>query len=301
MLADQNRIADLQRAARDEQRRARTEALLQLGLDHETVRAAIRIRLKLQDLRLHENVLEKRVHALAGHARDGTADDVAAPVFRRETALLQLLLDAVDVRGRLVRLRDRHHDLNASPTTDLDALLGLRHNAVVRRHDEDGDVGDLGTAGAHRAERGMARGVEERDLLARKLDLIGRDLLGDAARFARGDVLLANPVHERRLAVVDVTEERNDRRARLQRLRRIFRNQVVRINRLQDRRGRGLVARMLDRHLETVLLRDLRRNGRLDALVDGRQDLEAHQVRNQPVRLDVQLRREILHDDGAAD
>ena len=300
VLADEDRVADLERAARDEERRARPETLLQLRFDHEAVRAAVRVRLKLKDLRLHENVLEKRVHALTRHAAHRAADDVAAPVFRRQALLLKLLLDAVDVRRRLVGLGDRHHDLDARLPTDLDTLLGLRHDAVVGRHNEDGDVGNLGAAGAHRAERSVPRGVEKGDLLARELDLVGRDLLGDAARLASSDMLLADPVHQRRLAVVDVTEERDDRRTRLQRLGRILGNEIVRIDRLEDRLRRRLVAGMLDLHLVAVLLRNLGRDVRLDALIDGREDLEAHQVRDQAVRLDVQLRREVLHNHGAA-
>ena len=57
---------------------------------------------------------------------------------------------------------------------------------------------------------------------------------------------------------------------------------------------------MLHCHLETVLLRDLRRDIRLDALVYGREYLEAHQIGDEAVGLDVELSREILHDDGAA-
>ena len=59
MLTDQNGIADSERSAVDEQRGARTEALLQLRLDHETVGAAIGIGLKLENFRLNENILKE--------------------------------------------------------------------------------------------------------------------------------------------------------------------------------------------------------------------------------------------------
>jgi hypothetical protein len=42
----------------------------------------------------------------------------------------------------------------------------LRLHAVVGRDDEHHDVGDLGAAGAHRGERRVARGVDERDAAA---------------------------------------------------------------------------------------------------------------------------------------
>ena len=48
------------------------------------------------------------------------------------------------------------------------------------------------------------------------MDLVGADVLGDAAGLARGDVGLADRVEQRRLAVVDVAHDRDDRRARLE-------------------------------------------------------------------------------------
>ena len=66
----------------------------------------------------------------------------------------------------------------------------------------------------------MARGVDEGDraLVALELgeDLVGADVLGDAARLALADVGLADRVQQARLAVVDVTHDRDDRRPELE-------------------------------------------------------------------------------------
>ena len=62
----------------------------------------------------------------------------------------------------------------------------------------------------------MARGIEEGDGLALDLHLIGTDVLGDAARLAGGDVSIADIVEQRRLAVVDVTHDDDDRCAGLE-------------------------------------------------------------------------------------
>ena len=61
-------------------------------------------------------------------------------------------------------------------------------------------------------ERLVARRVEEHDGAVRRLHLVGADVLRDAARFAAGDVRLADLVEEARLAVVDVTHDGDDRR-----------------------------------------------------------------------------------------
>ena len=95
----------------------------------------------------------------------------------------------------------------------VDRLAGLRHHAVVGGDDDDRDVGHLGAAGAHGGERLVARGVEEGDRLVADVDLVGADVLGDAAGLARDDVGLADGVEQRRLAVVDVAHDRDDRRA----------------------------------------------------------------------------------------
>ncbi len=61
----------------------------------------------------------------------------------------------------------------------------------------------------------MAGRVDEGDLLAVLLDLVGTDVLRDAACLAGNHVGVADGVEQRRLAVVDVTHDRHDRRPRL--------------------------------------------------------------------------------------
>ena len=48
------------------------------------------------------------------------------------------------------------------------------------------------------------------------LDGVRADVLRDAARFAGRDARLANRIHERGLAVIDVAHEGDDRRAQLE-------------------------------------------------------------------------------------
>jgi hypothetical protein len=102
-----------------------------------------------------------------------------------------------------------------------DRLLGLGHHAVVRSHDKDGDVRDLGAASAHRGERFVARRVEEGDPAAVVLDLVRTDVLRDPAGLGRDDTRLADCVEQRRLPVVDVAHDRDDRRPLLERLFRV--------------------------------------------------------------------------------
>ena len=67
----------------------------------------------------------------------------------------------------------------------VDGFERLRHDAVVGRDHQDDDVGDLGAAGAHAGEGFVAGRIDEDDLAAVHLDVIGADVLRDAAGFAR--------------------------------------------------------------------------------------------------------------------
>jgi hypothetical protein len=96
-------------------------------------------------------------------------------------------------------------------------FFGLRHHAIVCRHDQDDHVGDLRTAGAHERERFVTGGVEKYDVLVVFLadrHEIRADVLRDAAGFAFGHTRRADRVEQRRLAVIDVAHHGDDRGAR---------------------------------------------------------------------------------------
>ena len=98
-----------------------------------------------------------------------------------------------------------------------DRFFGLRHDAVIGRDDQHRDIGDIGPAGPHLGERFVTRRIDERDVPAVfRLDRIRANVLRDAARFAGNDIGANDLVQQRRLAVIDVAEHRDDRRPRLQ-------------------------------------------------------------------------------------
>ncbi len=99
-----------------------------------------------------------------------------------------------------------------------DGLDRLLLDAVVGRDHQHHDVGDVGAARAHRGEGLMARRVDEGDALAAlQHDLVGADMLGDAAGLAAHHVGLAQRVEERGLAVIDMAHDGDDGRPRDQR------------------------------------------------------------------------------------
>lgn len=146
-----------------------------------------------------------------------TSTMVASPPFGSDQAELhQLLLDALRFGIGLVDLIDGHDDRNAGRFGVVDRLPGLRHDAVVGRNHQDHDIGHLGTTGSHGGKGFMAGGVEEGDFAAVELDVIGADVLRDAASLAGNDVGFANCIQERGLAVVDMSHDSDNRRTLFQ-------------------------------------------------------------------------------------
>ena len=117
--------------------------------------------------------------------------------------------------ARLVDLVDRDDDRDVRGTRVIDRLARLRHHAIIGRDDEHDDVGHLRAARAHHRERLVARRVEEHDVAAvADRHVIRADVLRDAAGLALGDPRGADRVEQRRLAVIDVAHDGDDRRAR---------------------------------------------------------------------------------------
>ena len=214
-VAGDDRVADAQRAAVDEHRRDRAAADVEARLDDRPRGLGVRVRLQLElGVGDEQDPLEQVVEVLVLLRGDVRELRVAAPLLGLQALGGEVGLHAVGVRVRQVDLVHRHDDRHLGRARVRDRLARLRHHAVVGRHDEHGDVRDLRAAGAHGRERLVARRVEEGDLAAVVVDLVGADVLRDAAGLGLDDRGLADRVEQRRLAVVDVAHDRDDRRPR---------------------------------------------------------------------------------------
>ena len=136
-------------------------------------------------------------------------------------AIGQLLLHAIGHRVGLIDLVDRDDDRNFRGMRVVDRFDRLRHHAVIGSGDQHDNVGGLRAARTHAREGFVAGRIEEHDLapIRRRrcvgdANFVGADVLGDSARFAAGNVGGANRVEQRRLAVIDVAHDGDDRRTR---------------------------------------------------------------------------------------
>ena len=131
--------------------------------------------------------------------------------------LQQVVADALRVGLGLVAFVDSDNHRAAGGLGMVDRLDGLRHHRIIRRHNQNHDIGDIGTTGAHFGKGLVAGRIDEGDGVAGLgLDLIGADMLGDAAGLASGHIRAADGVKKAGLAVVDMTHHRDNRRPRLQ-------------------------------------------------------------------------------------
>ena len=215
MRAGDDQLADAQRAALHQHGRHGAAAAIEPSLDDRAFRAAVGVGGKIEQLGLQRDRLEQLVEIDALGRRNFDSERIAAKRLHLHVVLQELLHHALGIGFGLVDFVDCDDDRSLGRLGVANRLDRLRHDAVVGRYDQHDDVGDLRAARAHRGEGCVAGRVDEGDFLAAGGDdLVGADVLGDAARFARDDVGVADRVEQRGLAVIDMAHDGDDRRAR---------------------------------------------------------------------------------------
>ena len=233
-------------------------------------------------------------------------DRVATPIVGRESFFLQLLTRLHRVRVRVIALVDGDKDRDFRGLGVVQGLDGLRHDAVVRRNDEDDEISDVRTTGAHGTERGVTGRVEERDLLdvflplrMRKGNRVSADVLRDAARFAIGDIGFADDIEQGSFAVVNMTHDGDDGRTRLESFRFVLN---IHLDFFDERVNLTFtLGAFLNLELDAVLRADL--NGELfvNRLIHVGEDARFHEVSDDLERLLLEGIGEFAHDNGRLD
>jgi hypothetical protein len=153
-VAGDDRVADAQRAAGDQDGRDRAAALVEPGLDGDALRVDVRVGEQLEArVRRQQDRVEQRLEAEPGQRRDVDEHGLAAVLLGDQAVLGELAAHLGGVGALLVHLVDGDHDRDLGGLRVVERLDGLRLDAVVGRDDQHDDVGDLGTAGTHGGER----------------------------------------------------------------------------------------------------------------------------------------------------
>ena len=212
-------VADAQRAFFDQRGHDRTTTLVEVRLEHVGLGRPLRVGDEVfGDLGVgnEQQRVEQLLDPLTGRCGHVEHDRVPPHSSGTSSCSVSCWRTRRGVGVFPVGLGDRDDDRDLGGPGVVDRLDRLRHDAVVGRDHEDRDVGDLRAARTHGGERFVTRRVDERDAPTVAVDLVCTDVLGDAAGFARDDVRVPDAVEQRGLAVVDVTHDGDDGRARLE-------------------------------------------------------------------------------------
>ena len=184
---------------------------IQPGLDDGAFGGTVGVGVQIEQFGLQGDGLEQLVEIELLERGHFDLERVAAQGFHLHFVLQQLAAHALWLGVGLVDLVDRHDQRHASRLRMADRLDGLGHDAVVSRHHEHDDIRHLGAAGAHGGEGGVAGGVDEgHGNAAGGGDLIGADMLGDAAGLAGHHIGVTDRVEQRCLAVIDMAHDGDD-------------------------------------------------------------------------------------------
>ena len=216
-------VANLERAVANEQGGGRAHARLHLRFNDVAGGFFVLVGFQFEHFGFERDAFEQFVDAHAGFGTHGYAPDASAPVFHHHAVIIELLLEAVGVGGGQIHLVHRNDDADTGGLSVLDRLNRLGHHAVFSGDNQHGDIGQIGSAGAHGSKGCMAGRVEEGNFAVIHIHGVGTDVLGDSARFARNHFRFADAVEQRGFAVVDVTHKGDDRRADFKIFRTVFR------------------------------------------------------------------------------
>ena len=215
MRSGDDQRADLEGAPLHQHRRHGSATAIEPRLDDGAFRAAIRVGDEIEQFGLQRDRLEQLVEIGALGRRHFNRKRIAAKRLNLHVVLQEFLHHPLGIGFGLVDLVDGDNDRSPGRLGVANRLDRLRHDAVIRRHHQHNDVGDLRATRAHRGEGRVAGGVDEGDGLATgRNDLVGADMLRDAAGFARNHIGVANCVEQRSLAVIDVAHDGDDGRPR---------------------------------------------------------------------------------------
>ena len=209
-------IALLQGAVLHQQCGNGTTGLVQTGFDDGALGGTVGVGLQLLNLGGQNDHFQQLVDAGTLLGGDGADDGLAAVLLGDQIVLHQALANLVGVGTGLIHLVDGNDDGNFRGFRVVDGLHGLGHDAVVRCHHQNGNVGTHGAALTHGSKCGVTGGVQEGDGIAVDLDGVRADVLGDAAGLAGSNVGLADGIQKAGLAVVDVTHDHHHGRTAFQ-------------------------------------------------------------------------------------
>ena len=208
-------IANMQRTAGYQNRCNRAATAIELCLQNITGSKGIGVGFQLKYVRLQQNGFKKLVNTLALLGGDINEHVLSAPLFRNDAMLGKFLPNTGWIGAGLIDFVNGNDNGNACGLCVVDGFNGLRHHAVVRRDNQNNDVGHLCTTGTHGGKRFVTGRVNKGNTAAVDGNLRSTDGLRNTACLTGGNTRMPNGVQKRSFTVVNVAHNGNDRRTGL--------------------------------------------------------------------------------------
>ena len=188
-------IATLESSALHQDGRHGTAAALELRLNDSTLGQPIGIALQLEDFRLQENGLFQLIKINFLGRRHFHIKDIAAEFLDDDLVAQQFITNAIRVGIRSIDFVDRNNDRHFRRFRMVERFDGLRLNAIIRRDNQNNDVGDLRAACTHCRKGGVAGRIDKRNpLTVGKVNLISANMLRDAAGLTCSNIRCAQGI-----------------------------------------------------------------------------------------------------------
>ena len=287
MFSGHDKVALSEGAISHQDRRHGPTAAIEARFHYRALPRRIFHRGKLEQFRLKQQRLEEGIDPFPGHGGNMHELRIAAPLVRHHFPARELGLHPLGISAFLVHLVDRNHKGDICRPSVSHGLFRLRHHAVVRGHNEDHDIRELGPPRPHSRKGGVTGGIEEGHRAVPRIHVVRPNVLGNAPRLTTGHAGFANIVEERSFTVVDVTHHGHHRCARLALA---FDFQGLEVLLLDGIGGHGLcpVTKLLHQEDGRILI---------EHLVDGGHHPHAHELLNRVPRLNGQPLCQVAHGD----
>src|SRR5580658_42564 len=302
-IAHDEVVAGVERSVLHQHSRNRTTSSIELGFEDDAGRRAFGSRFQLRQVGDQANHFQQKVQIRFLLCRNVDEYRFAAPIFRHQAAIGELLLHAIGHGFGFVDLIDRNNDRNFSGMRVVDSLKRLGHHAIIGGDDQHNNIRGLGAAGSHAGKGFVAGRIQENDLAAvsRRFfigdaNFVGADVLRNAASLASRNVGQTNGIEQRGLAMIDVAHDGDNGRARHSANRTFFASSSSLVSVLGS-----LLFKRNDVRIRAKEARHLAGQFGIERLVHGCENAASQQTRDHIFYADVELLRQIFYADAFRD
>ena len=211
--AGQDAVPNMQGAPVNQHSGYRASALIQFGFDHSTVSRQFGVGLQFQHISYQQNHFQNIGNTGLLTGRNGNHNGVAAPGFRNQPVLGQLLHNEFRVSPFFIDFVDGHNNGHLGSFGVVDGFQGLGHHTIVGSHYQNGNIRYLGASGTHSCKGFVARRIQEDNRTALADYPVSTDVLGNTAGFPCRYVGFPDGIQKGSLAVVNVAHNRYNRRS----------------------------------------------------------------------------------------